>query len=274
MRRIFTAALGIFLSCSLLGCDAEENASSQSGPLTEQTTAANTETAARPPLPLKSADVEKNILEKTIPDEDGSTLIEAVMQLPALKTEGAPPAAEKISAYFKAQSDAWFSKLGGEIRDAVKADKAADPELFTVYTTDLSFEVTYDRNGFLSILQFEYINAGSAHPNSLRQNHTFSLESGELLGPESFLKGTPEEIRALAAEGFKQMIAENPESYFDNAREIAAQTPPDGFYLGDGALVFYYQTDVIAPYAAGYPQFSIPYSDQDKFLADLSLHMT
>ena len=41
----------------------------------------------------------------------------------------------------------------------------------------------------------------------------------------------------------------------------------DNFYLTDEGFVFYYQSEAIAPHAAGIPEFTIPYTD----LSDLTV---
>ena len=278
MKKILAGILSVLLFVSLLGCEDKTPGSSQSS-ATEQQTSTQTAEELSPEesimipvmeLPLKSVEIEKSLIEKTITDDNENVLIEASLQLPVIKTEAPFAPADKINEAFKALSDAWFARLGSETKTQVMENKALDPEFFSVYTTDLSFEVTYHNNGILSILQFEYINAGGANPNSCRQCHTFDLNTGKLLEITDLMNGMPEEITSRVTDGFKAMVKENPENYFNNAKTLFADNPYSGFYLNEKSIVFYYQTEIIAPYAAGYPQYSIDYTDMEAFKVKLS----
>lgn len=273
MKIVLPCLLSAALALSLAGCKNQaigsSEGSAQTSAETTVTTTAQTEaseTVTTPPPPLTTVHVEKNLLEKTITDDEGNTLIEACMELPVLITDVPYAAAEAINGYFENLSDEWFNRLATETKQQVIDTMPLESEHFTVYTTDLSFEVTYNDKGVLSILQLEYINNGGVHPSSFRSSYTFDLETGSPLGILDIMNGTEEEIRAMVSDGFFAQIKANRSFFYEEAKKMISDGKAyDGFYLNDEAVVFYYQTYAIAPYASGYPEYSVPYTETDKF---------
>lgn len=275
MKRLYIGMLSIIISFSMIGCSTTKNISNSSEPVTTTETTAKVTTAevtqiTTVELPLETVSVEKTLLEKAITDEDDSVLINASYELPVIKNTTNNAVIQKINDYYKAASDEWFNQLETVTKKSVKEDKALDPENFTINTMERSFEVTYNKCGILSFLQLEYVNSGAAHPNTTRIAETFDLDTGEPVLIGDILNGTADEINAMIAEGFTAMVREQPKSYFSDAKKIIADgNPYGGFYLTDSAMKIFYQTEVIAPYAAGYLEIALDYTDTAKFKISL-----
>lgn len=110
---------------------------------------------------------------------------------------------------------------------------------------------------YLSLIVTYYEYRGGAHGIYSVVPYNYNLKTGERL-----------QIKDLFKEGYdyksiinKEILAEiskNPDSYFKDAfKSIKENTD---FYLTKDGIVIYFQLYEIAPFAAGNPEFLIPYS--------------
>ena len=271
MKKIFISLLSILLALSAAGCGYSGKKSSdntsikETTPITSEATVTEITSISTNQVATSPLFVEKSKIEETVNDDDGSVLINASFELPVIKNENNSPEIQKINDYFKKASDEYFERLRAK-KQEVKEDKSLNSGNFPVYVYDRTFEVTYNKSGFLSILQLDYVNLGGAHPSTERVAKTFDITTGEAVNITDILKGTDKEINDMIAQAFNKIVSEKPDDFFDTAKDtIADGNPYGGFYLTDHSIMFFYQTEVLAPYAFGYPEFGIAYTNSEKF---------
>ena len=131
------------------------------------------------------------------------------------------------------------------------------------------FKVTYQQNCTLSLYFDRYEYTGGAHGNTLRHSDSWKMQNGDRISlsqlfPESFdyksylIKTIQKQIADQIASG------DNP--YFENYEEnVANSFDQNNFYLTPKGLVIYFQLYEIAPYAAGFREFTFPYAAKGPF---------
>ncbi|HEY4390319.1 MAG TPA: DUF4163 domain-containing protein [Paenibacillus sp.] len=123
------------------------------------------------------------------------------------------------------------------------------------YQYSSSFVITYNKDGFLSMLTQQNVYTGGAHGMPYRKAYTFSLSDGSLMSLED-LFGQGEHNFTSLNEQIKADFQKLPD-YYGGFVELGSQ--PD-FYLqqGEEALKVFFQVYEYTPYAAGFPEFPFP----------------
>ena len=125
--------------------------------------------------------------------------------------------------------------------------------------------ITFNENCAISLYYDEYAYTGGAHGTTFRTSDTWDIQSGCYVRMEDIVNYDNIEvgyIKHLIIDKIKE-TAENVESvYFSNfAENILCNFNNENFYLNMYGMVIYYQQYDIAPYAAGIPEFLIPYDN-------------
>lgn len=160
----------------------------------------------------------------------------------------------------------------------------ADQE-FLLSSLKRSLEITYhiklNQNGLLSFGLSNYSYNGGAHPNNDTQYHTFDLNSGQTLSLSDVVAA--DQLKALIQLEKTKLLANEQENIYQDVSEtylalladttimtaeeqLAAYGTIKNFYLTPSALVFYYNSYDIAPYAAGPMQVELPWEQIESFL--------
>ncbi|OAT79385.1 DUF3298 and DUF4163 domain-containing protein [Desulfotomaculum copahuensis] len=151
---------------------------------------------------------------------------------------------------------------------ASEVEKLADAEVPQIrksgskvnrYTARTSYEVAYNKNGLLSITCMFMQYTGGAHGLEVKKAYNFDLTNGKNLAlGDLFKPGT--DYKGIINAEIKKQIQAKPGEYFSGANGFQGIKDNQGYYLSDNALVIYFQEYDIAPYAAGHPEFKIPYT--------------
>jgi hypothetical protein len=124
-------------------------------------------------------------------------------------------------------------------------------------TFDGTYTITYNEQGKLSLYVDYYIYTGGAHGSTARVPYTFDLATGELLKLKEVTGGNAKYVSIINAK-IKNLI---------KARGIGLISPfdtidPDReYFLKHNGVVIYFGQYEYTPYAAGMPEFEIPYGD-------------
>ncbi|MGB4440412.1 MAG: DUF3298 and DUF4163 domain-containing protein [Sedimentibacter sp.] len=125
--------------------------------------------------------------------------------------------------------------------------------------------ITYNENCALSLFYDKYLYAGGAHGITQRTSDTWDIISGKELNIcDMFVNSRLNHFEYIKQNIINQ-ISENLESeefcYFENYREnILINFNENNFYLIPEGIKIYFQLYEIAPYAAGIPEFLIPFT--------------
>lgn len=125
--------------------------------------------------------------------------------------------------------------------------------------------IYYMDGRYLSFVQQNYDYAGGAHGMPYWIGYTFDLETGNELMLSDIVADDDTTVKELITRYFTKMYEEQPDMYWDNAVDVvkegaSLQSP---FYLNEEGIVFYYGPYELAPYAGGFHEVVVPYSEFD-----------
>ena len=95
--------------------------------------------------------------------------------------------------------------------------------------------------------------------------YTFDLETGNELMLSDIVADDEGTLKEIVTRYFTEIYNEDPDEYWDDAtatvnENTSLQSP---FYLSDKGVVFYYGPYELAPYAGGFKEVVVPYSEFD-----------
>ena len=133
-----------------------------------------------------------------------------------------------------------------------------------VYEAVEDYTITYKQDCTVSLYFDRYVYSGGAHGNTVRHSDTWDLQTGYRimlwqLFPRSINCRTYV-TRAIIHQISEQMESGNYDYFDDYQKNVAEYFNPDSYYVSKSGVVVYFQQYEIAPYAAGIPEFLLPYS--------------
>ncbi|MGE5559874.1 MAG: WG repeat-containing protein [Chloroflexota bacterium] len=169
-----------------------------------------------------------------------------------------------VSGLDSAVQDAINAAIRQEfVGDGVSGDAAADPANFTE-TETVGFAVTQLGRLLIVNLDGYFYPVGAAHGMPIDSYYHFDTSTGKLYAlADLFRKDSPysERLQGLVQ---AQMTAEAASSedeprYFEGA--VPEIRPDHPFTVAPDGLIVYFYPYEIAPYAAGFPTFTIPWTE-------------
>ncbi|WP_223069848.1 PdaC/SigV domain-containing protein [Paenibacillus caui] len=118
-----------------------------------------------------------------------------------------------------------------------------------------SYTVEYNRNGVVSFRMLNYEYTGGAHGMSYLEGITLRLSDGKQLQLSDLLKDSPEYKSVIDAK-VAARLKQDP-GYLGGFETIGDKP---GFYIKDEGIVIFFQLYEYLPYAAGFPEYYIPFS--------------
>ena len=124
---------------------------------------------------------------------------------------------------------------------------------------------------YLTVNMGGYWYGGGAHGYPSRNQYLFDIETGEEKSIGDFYTGTEKEFKTLVAEKTRDYFRsldtyENP--FYTDDEDIIYSDAYENVYLNDGnieyqndGIIYYYPPYLMGPYAAGYIDIFIPYSE-------------
>lgn len=179
----------------------------------------------------------------------------------------------KIPVISGMKNQAVQNKINAQLAEDAKnfagqVEKQADEEMPRIrksgsavngYTVRTSYEVTYNKNGLLSIPFMFMQYTGGAHGLEVKRPYNFDLSNGKNLTlGDLFKPGT--DYKGMINAEIKKQIQANQGKYFSGQNGFQGIKDNQDYYLSDNALVIYFQEYEIAPFAFGHPEFKIPYT--------------
>ncbi len=129
------------------------------------------------------------------------------------------------------------------------------------YSLASDYKVIYNNNGLLSLYFDKYEFLGGAHGMTYRIPCNIDLRDGSELELSDIFK-PDSNYEDLIDKAIQAEIAKNPENYYEPEMGGFKGIEDDQtFTLQPGGITIYFQLSDIAPYAAGIPEFKIPFSE-------------
>lgn len=124
------------------------------------------------------------------------------------------------------------------------------------YTYNISYVVTYNQNGVISIVMDQYSDTGGIHGMTNREAFTFSLKDGRRLLLRDLFGTNPKYKKQLNVKLGKLLKAE--ESYLGGFNGLNTEKY---FYLKDDKVVVFFQLYEYTSYAAGIPEYTFTFKE-------------
>ena len=208
--------------------------------------------------------------EKAVKSEDGTVLMYINYVYPVIENKDGNEYIGKINNEYKAYAEKFIADAEAKTADAKELLGEMEKDTFRPFEFNLSYDVHTDKNGILSVTNYEYYNLGGAHPNTERASRTFDLKNAKELALSDVVNGDADEIHTMVYDVFVKYFEENNENFSsETASELDKECDNVKFYLTDDAMVLYFDVYQVTPYAAGYPTVELKYSE-GVFKIDLS----
>ena len=215
-----------------------------------------------------------NYVEKiaeTITDDEGNILIEAVAYYPSFENPTELPCLDTINTDYKFDADNFIKEAIAKKEDALIL-KEQMGDAFTPFVYELTYEQTYTGWGYLSFVNYKYINVGGAHPTKTMEARTYNVNSdleisvSNVISEDELGTSLTEFAINLFVDKLKEIAPEETDTYtYDYVKEYLGYVQ---FYLTKNSLVLYFNQGEIAPYALGVISVEIPY-EPGLFIADM-----
>lgn len=193
--------------------------------------------------------VETETIEKKTP------YFKSQLNIPVVRIPGNSELADKINRGFKDEALAFRDQVEGEAKKAYEELTKAGVEV-SPYEVITKYQI-HNLKDYLSLTITYYQYTGGAHGISQVIAHNYDLASGNRLElKDIFKKGY--NYQEVINKIIKEAIAKKPEEFFPDAFQGISDN--QSFYIGTEGITIYFQNYEIAPYAAGNPEFLIPYS--------------
>lgn len=224
-------------------------------------------------------------------DEDNDIeILSASLSLPTVKIPNHEASSQKINDFFakeKKDFDDLCEKLIIESKELYDERLSWQEEegnlgefFYAPYGEDLTFRNYRVDDNLITFLREDYSYYSGAHGSYLLVGLNFDTKTGDLL-EISDLSDHPEELKGFLKEEIIAQAKENPDSpdaYFydpDSAEfseAIDSVINGNYFYFNNFGLNFIANDYVIAPYAAGFFEFTIPYQKLTGIIKDSYLN--
>lgn len=194
--------------------------------------------------------------EKEYKDDNGNVFGKVTFTIPqlTLRSVTAGTINQEILQNFEARLE-WADETAEPLEDWDDSESLQ-------YTMETGYRMTYVDNDRISILLEGYEYTGGAHGMPFREALIYDLGSGERLYAEDLFDVSEEEFAALFNEAYEKLINASPDTYWVDAMDYVkeeANFSNQAFYLTDEGVTFYFDPYILAAYAEGYIEVTIPY---------------
>ncbi|XID92400.1 stalk domain-containing protein [Paenibacillaceae bacterium WGS1546] len=149
------------------------------------------------------------------------------------------------------------AELNAEVARRTLSDSLGDGDFGYSVSFEGTYTVTYNADGKLSLYVDYYTYSGGAHGSTARATYTFDLATGKLLTLKDAAGGN-ERYVAIINDKIQSQIKARRLTLLNPFRTIE---PNRDFFLKPSGIVVFFTEYEYTPYAAGMPEFEIPYSE-------------
>ncbi|TMV47630.1 DUF4163 domain-containing protein [Paenibacillus mesophilus] len=167
----------------------------------------------------------------------------------------------RINAFLKEEAETHAKWGKGELVGAAAANAEAEAEAgdkrlsIPPVSYEGTYTITYNDKDRLSLYVDYYIYTGGAHGLTIRQPYTFDLLTGKQLSLKEVSKGKADYV-AIINDVIRTHIRELDLPMLTPFESIE---PERAFFLKNDAVVIYFEQYEYTPYAAGMPEFEVPF---------------
>ncbi|MCQ4087716.1 PdaC/SigV domain-containing protein [Saccharibacillus sp. JS10] len=196
--------------------------------------------------PSAASDV--TFTEKTLKQNTGEKVVD--IRYPELSGDAAGIA--KINAAMKKHAQAFLTDFEAQVKDFGPL-----PSKEMYYEADGDYLITYNKNGFISIVAQDYSFYGGAHGMTIQTGYNFDVNTGKEVTLDQLLKANPN-YRKVVDKQITQEFKKRGILYDDSSFQTIGKSPE--FYVTNSGFTIFFQQYEYTPYAAGLPSFDIKFS--------------
>lgn len=175
------------------------------------------------------------------------------------------PSAEfekSVNAELKQQVDSSlvaFDSLAAENSDKVRMGNRC--------VLNITWDEKYNKNGFLSVVEEEYVYTGGAHGTTARIPKNIDITGEKVIKLKDLF--TDDGYVTTLNRLINERLTEHSDEYSElwEKPEIKAEHQ-ENFYLEDGKLVIFYQPYELSYYARGFVEFPLPLEELSGYLKE------
>lgn len=254
MRKLNIIALGAAaIAIAACGGQATEGEQLAFDSVKYENTANNIEVTIKADYPVKGDGALANAIREYVSETLGGTYT------------GNLAAADSVMAYYgKAQADSMAQWMDNEPDDG--------PQLMMFF----EIKKVYENDNYVTLTTYNESYTGGAHGNYITEGVTFRKSDGRRFGYDMLCNTQSDGFHKLIKEGLRQYFKqfEQPVETDSQLKEMLLtdddinylSLPDSQPYLTADGVVFTYQPYEIAPYAAGAPQFTVPFAKMKDYL--------
>ena len=202
----------------------------------------------------------------TIRDQDGLVLAKARCTVPEIVLEGEHAGIAEINRALAESQQAFLNWVEENALEVARDDRAVRGAEFSFHVYESWADAQYNDRGIFSVLTDYYFYSGGAHPSSFMRADNYVVADGKRLSlPQVW--GTDAEtamrdVFAVVAAQIEAQRGSDSFGYYDDYEEFYREYyDPDDFVITEAGLTLFYQPYTISPYAAGLPQFTVPFDE-------------
>ncbi|MCI9139693.1 DUF3298/DUF4163 domain-containing protein [bacterium 1XD42-8] len=286
-RRIILTAFGLSCAISTAGCTSKPQESFPAGnssKIEEEKNVGEEENGEDPPLKeeingsLEEGQETKEtqgegvevVYTEELRDEkgeDGVSLLSVKEIFPSITIKGKEEAAKKINDYYVKEKEEFQTHVNMALSMAkdgytyAKEEGMAE-EGWNGYMIERSYSTAYSNGKLISILSGNYEYLGGAHPNYGTTADVFELSTGERLTLDKIFKNKEAAISHMEQHIIGQIKERGEENFFPEYEKSIKTILEGGFwYFSDRGIEIISNPYMLAPYAAGEIEFTIPYEE-------------
>lgn len=174
----------------------------------------------------------------------------------------------KINQFFAESAQALYDENNTYATDnveVIKEEAIVESNLERFFSEYIvSFEVKYNANGYLSILEkYSEKNNGIERENSYCNGYLFDIKTGERLTISDVFAGTGDEITGIIGQAFVTSDKIKEEVKTNYKEELLINTQFVEFYIDDKNVNLFYNPYTVAPYSEGILEAYIPLNTEN-----------
>ncbi|HAL63915.1 MAG TPA: hypothetical protein DCO93_05665 [Clostridiales bacterium] len=170
---------------------------------------------------------------------------------------------DKINEEYESNAKVSIAEALDFYNECLEEEYSNDYEI--PFTLDVDYNITMDRNGYISIVTTYATYTGGAHPNSTMDGRTFDLRDNKELTLREVFNEETFDLENAVAERIADKVAEysDDEEHIRSVHDSAIEDIDNaGFYLTDNMVHVFYVPYQIASYAEGYLTADIYYDSE------------
>ncbi|WP_186564621.1 DUF3298 and DUF4163 domain-containing protein [Lawsonibacter celer] len=215
------------------------------------------------PMAAEAISIETEVWKRVLCWED-EPILHLSLQFP--KLPDTPPGLRRIGRYYHQIAEQWKRRWEGRLYAQAQAAARSAREashLFRSWEARLTYSVTYQQDGLLSLYLDAYEYTGGAHGLTVRHGDTWQVPEGTPRALHTFFPPHSRWRRQIFSEICRQIESrvKAGDSLFadDWEHRLAPAFDPEHFYLTSEGISVFFPLYSIAPYAEGIPAFPIPF---------------